>query len=166
MQMMMPVFGGPPQNALLRAALSEKCQDELKQPAGGVGPMREIPMIPCPDREHAQPIQRDADRNRLPGDTGPERGNAAQVDQYERKGGRIDDVVMSMVDIAVGHVSDFPCDFLRASRLPLQRMSAVPPSWRRVIKSHRTRSTKLEIWRRASSGAPSAARPIRNSINQ
>src|SRR3954452_431553 len=123
MQMMMPVFGGPPQNALLRTALSEKCQDELKQSAGGVGPMRKIPVIPCPDREHAEPIQRDADRNRLPGDAGPERGRAAQVDQYERKDGRINDVVMSVVNIAVGHISGFPCGFLRASRLPLQRTS-------------------------------------------
>src|SRR5215211_1509714 len=133
MQMVMPVFGGPPQNALLGAALSEKCQDELEQPAGGVGPMRKVPVIPRPDRKHAEPIKRDADRDRLPGDAGPERGRAAQVDQHEREDVRIDDVVMSIIDVAVGHVSGFTCGFWRASRLPLQGTSAVPPSWRRVI---------------------------------
>jgi len=129
--MVMPVFGGPPQNALLRAALSEKRQDELKQPAGGIGPMRKVPVIPRPDREHAEPIKCDADRNRLPGDAGPERGRAAQVDQHERNSGRIDDVVMSVINVAVGHVNGFSSVFLHASRLPLQSTSAFPPSWRR-----------------------------------
>src|SRR5882757_4988242 len=170
MQMMMPVFGGPPQNALLRTALSEKCQDELKQSAGGVGPVRKVPVIPRPDREHAEPIKRDANRNRLPGDAGPERGRAAQVDQHERNSGRIDDVIMSVIDVAVRHINGFPYGFLRASWLPLQNTSAFPPSWRRVIKSHRTRSTKLEIWRRGSSvrhAKRSKAKSVgRNSIDQ
>jgi hypothetical protein len=36
------------------------------------------------------------------------------VDQHEREDVRIDDVVMSIIGVAVGHVSGFPCDFLLA----------------------------------------------------
>jgi hypothetical protein len=52
MQMMVSVFGRPPQNALLGAALSERRKDELKQPAGRVGSMREVPMVSRADCEH------------------------------------------------------------------------------------------------------------------
>ena len=79
MQMMVPVFRGPPQNTLLGAALSEERKDELKEPARRIGPVREIPMISRPDPEHAQPVQRNADCNRLPCDACPERSNATEV---------------------------------------------------------------------------------------
>ena len=85
MQMMMPVLGRPPQNALLGAALSERRKDELKQSAGGVGPMREVPMIARTDREHAQPIDRYTENGRLPCNAGPECRGASQMDQCKWK---------------------------------------------------------------------------------
>jgi hypothetical protein len=65
MQVVVPVLGGPPQNALLRAAQGEKREDELKHSAGRVGPMRKVAMVARTDSKDAQPIKRHADRNIL-----------------------------------------------------------------------------------------------------
>jgi hypothetical protein len=105
MQVVVPVLGGPPQNALLRAAQGEKCEDELKHSAGGVGPMRKVAVVTRADGKDAQPIKRHADRNVLPGDTGPDRCEAGQMHQHEREGGRINDVVVRSFDIW-SHISD------------------------------------------------------------
>src|SRR6202011_521749 len=56
--------------------------------------MREIAMIAGSDREDAQPIEPDRGRDRSPGDTGPDGGEADEMDDDEGNGGRIDDVVM------------------------------------------------------------------------
>jgi hypothetical protein len=53
-----------------------------------------------------KPVQRHADRNRLPGDAGPVRGNAAEVQQDEGQGGRIHDVVMRVGSVTgAGHLA-------------------------------------------------------------
>ena len=63
--------------------------------------MREIAMIAGADGKHAQPIERDADRDRLPGDAGPDRRDAGEMHQHERDRGRIDDVAMGVVGVRV-----------------------------------------------------------------
>ena len=75
--MVMPVFGGPPDDALLRGGLGQEGEDELKRPARRIGAVREIAMIAGADGEDAQPIERDANGQRLPGDAGPDRREAA-----------------------------------------------------------------------------------------
>jgi hypothetical protein len=60
MQVVVAVLGGPPENALLGAALSEESQTELKHPTGGVGAVREVAVISRADREDAQPVKRQA----------------------------------------------------------------------------------------------------------
>jgi hypothetical protein len=94
MQVMVAMLGGPPQHALLHAALRHEGQDELKRPAGRIGAVREIAMVAGPDEEDAHPIERDADHQRLPGDAGPQRGHAREMDEHERDGARIDDIVV------------------------------------------------------------------------
>ena len=105
MQMVMPVLGRPPQNTLLGATLSEEGEEELKDPAGRVGSMREVPVVPRPYRKDAQPIQRRTNCDSLPRDTRPDRRDAAQMYQYEWKNGRIDDVIMLAINVDIrGHV--------------------------------------------------------------
>jgi len=96
MQMVMPVFGSPPEDALLRTGLREKCQDELKKSTGGVGPMREVSMVPGPDCKKAYPIEHKADDEGLPGYAGPDCRKAQHVHDNEGNGGRIDDIFVSV----------------------------------------------------------------------
>src|SRR6266700_133508 len=102
MQMVMPMFGSPPQNALLSAALGEEGKDELKQPARRVGPVREVPVIPGPDPKHARPIQNRANCNRLPRDAGRDRREAPNVNQQKRKDLRVHDVVVFANRVDIG----------------------------------------------------------------
>jgi hypothetical protein len=81
MQMVMPMFRGPPEDAFLCAALGEEREEELKYPASRVGSVREVPMIPSADREHARPIENHANCNRLPCNARPDRRDAPYVDQ-------------------------------------------------------------------------------------
>src|SRR5205085_8051382 len=69
----------------------------LEGAAGRERTMREIAMIAGADGEHAQPIERDADRDRLPGDAGPDRGHTGEMHQHERDGGWINDVAVLIV---------------------------------------------------------------------
>ena len=78
-QVVMTMLGGPPQNAFLRARLGQKREDELKRPAGRIGAMREIPVVPGADRKDAQPIKRCAKCNGLPGDAGPDSREAGEM---------------------------------------------------------------------------------------
>src|SRR6266571_6438607 len=96
-KMMMAVFGSPPKNALLSAALGEEGKDELEHPACSVSPMREVPMISASDCKHAQPIQSGANCNGLPRDARPDRRDASGVDQYKRQDLRIHDVVVFLL---------------------------------------------------------------------
>jgi hypothetical protein len=106
MQMVMPVLGGPPQNALLGAALRKARKNELKGPASRVGAVREVAMVPRPDPEHPQAVQRGAYRDGLPRYARPDRRNAAEMDQEEGQHGRIHDVVMFIIGGNIGrHVS-------------------------------------------------------------
>src|SRR5262249_42205663 len=104
MPMVVPVLGGPPQYAALRRALRERSEHELGDAAGRVGAVREVSMISGPDGEDSQPIKPDADRNRLPGDPGPDGANAGEVHEHERYCGRIDDVVLLTIGFAYGIV--------------------------------------------------------------
>src|SRR6476659_3908485 len=106
MQMVMPLLGRPPDDALLRGRLGHECENELKRPAGRIGAVREIAMVSGHDGKDAQPIERNADGQRLPGDARPDRREAAEMDEYEGNSRRIDDVVMQFVGIGVrGHRS-------------------------------------------------------------
>src|SRR5581483_6355825 len=93
-EVMVAMFRRPPNHALLRAALGKKSEDELEHPARRERPMRELTMIPRTDGKDAQPVERDADRHGLPGDARPDCGKAGEMHQYERNGGRIDDIVV------------------------------------------------------------------------
>src|SRR5262245_41942592 len=102
---MMAMLGRPPQYALLRGALREQCEHELERAAGRVGAMREVAMVAGADRKDAQPIEPDAEHDRLPGDAGPDRGNAGKMHHHEWDGGRIDDiVVLALVHGAGGFI--------------------------------------------------------------
>src|SRR5262249_44691575 len=103
MPMMMPMLGRPPEDALLGAGLGEQGEDELEQPAGGIGAVREVAVIACPDGEDAQPVQPQAERQVLPGDAEPDRGEAAQMDHHEGQGGWIDNVIALAIGLG-GHV--------------------------------------------------------------
>src|SRR4029079_4665388 len=85
-QMVMPVLRSPPDDALLRSGLGHEREDELEGPARRIGPVREIAMIACADGEDAQPIERDANSERLPGDAGPDCSEAAEMDEDEGNG--------------------------------------------------------------------------------
>src|SRR5262245_66464875 len=92
--MMMAMLCCPPQHALLRGALREEREHQLKCAARRVGAMREVAMVAGADRKDAQPIEHDAEHDRLPGDAGPDRRNAGKMHHHAWDGGRIDDVVV------------------------------------------------------------------------
>ncbi len=96
-QVMMPMLGGPPQHALLRRRLRQHREHELECAAGREGAMGEIAVIAGADREDPQPVEHEADRDRRPGNTGPDGGDAGDVHEDEGNGGRIDDVVVHRV---------------------------------------------------------------------
>ena len=52
-------------------------------------------MVPGRHDEHTDDVHRDADDDGLRGYSGPERCEAGEVDEEERNGVRIDDVVVS-----------------------------------------------------------------------
>ena len=56
--------------------------------------MREVAVIPGSDREDPEPVQGEADRDRLPGHSRPDGRHASEVDEHERDGRWIDDVVV------------------------------------------------------------------------
>src|SRR3546814_12887947 len=85
------MLGGPPQNALLCGALREEGEDELERPVRHIGAMREIAVIACGDREHAQPVEADAESESRPGDAGPDSGEASEMHEHEGNGGGIGD---------------------------------------------------------------------------
>ena len=99
------MLGGPPQHALLRRRLRKHREHELEYAAGRIGAMREVAMVAGADTEHAQPIERYANRDRLPRDAGPERRDAGEVHQHEWDRRRIDDVAMDVVVIGMGIVA-------------------------------------------------------------
>ena len=122
MQVMMAMLGRPPEHALLGRALGQEGEHELERAAGRVGAMREIAMIAGADGEHPQPIERDAERDRLPGDAGPDRRDAGEMHQHERDGGRIDDVaVIVVVGVARSAAARGGHGFIRCSLGAIER---------------------------------------------
>src|SRR5262245_41200001 len=107
-QVMMAVLGGPPQHALLRRALRQQGKNELEGAAGREGAMREVAMIAGPDSEDAQPIEHEANGNRLPSDAGPDRRRAGEMHQHEGDGGGIDDVAVGVARLVFGRSSFCP----------------------------------------------------------
>src|SRR5208337_2963018 len=89
-EMVIAVVARPPQHALLRRALRQRGENELKGAAGLESAMREIAMVAGPDGENPQPVEADADRQRLHSDAGPDRPKARQMHKDEGHGGRID----------------------------------------------------------------------------
>src|SRR5262245_56942904 len=112
MQMVMPVSGGPRDDTLLRRRMGDERENGLERAARGIGAAREGSRVPGPDSKDAEPIKRYADGKRLPGDTSPERCEAAEMNQDEGYGRRVDDVVMIFVSIGFESHS---CDLSRRS---------------------------------------------------
>src|SRR5262249_60841699 len=83
-EVMVSVLGGPPQHALLRRALRQNREQELERAAGRIGAMREVTVIAGADREDAQPVEPDAEKDRGPRDASPERREAGEMYQHER----------------------------------------------------------------------------------
>ena len=81
MAVMPPVLGRPPQHAALGRGLGQEGEQELSDAAGLVGAMREVAVIPGPDPEHPQHVQRAAEDQRRRRDPGPDRGEAGQMHQ-------------------------------------------------------------------------------------
>src|SRR4051794_22768511 len=93
MQMVMTMLRRPPQHAFLRGALREERQDKLKRPAGRISAMREVPMIPGANGKDADHIQDYADQKGLPADPRPDRPETGEMNEYERDGRWVDDIV-------------------------------------------------------------------------
>jgi hypothetical protein len=81
--MVMAVFRRPPLHALLRRTLRHRGEHKLEHTAGRIRPMREVAMVPGADGEHARPIEDHGNRDRLPGDAGPEGTKTGEVHQNE-----------------------------------------------------------------------------------
>ncbi len=109
MEVVVAVLRSPPQHALLGAALGDERQDELERSAGRIGLVRKQPVIARADGEDAQPIEADTQRHGLPGDARPDRREAGQVYQDERKRRGIDDVVVFGIDVGVGGQAVLRC---------------------------------------------------------
>jgi hypothetical protein len=141
MQVMMAVLGRPPQNALLGAAQGEKREHELKHPARRIGPMRKVTVIARADGEDAQPVQDDANGDGRPRDAGPDRRDAGEMNQNEREGGRIDDVIRLAVDLdVVGGPVQEPCSAL----LPLSCRSHLCLTFCHAVARFRCKQCRKE----------------------
>ena len=96
-EMVEAVLGSPPEHALLGRALRHEGQDELKGPTGGKGAVGKIAVIAGADREHPDPIESHPDSDGLPGHARPDGREAGEMDEKERDGLRIDDVIVIIV---------------------------------------------------------------------
>src|SRR5207248_2291586 len=82
-----------------------------------IRPVREIAVIARTDPEDAHPIERDADRQRLPGHPGPDRGETGEMHQHEGDCRRIQDVV-AVVFRGVVHIGIRVAHFHPRTRSP------------------------------------------------
>ena len=60
--------------------------------------MREIAVVPGADREDSQPIEADSNRDRLRRNSGPEGSKACEVEENERHGGRIQNILRRVME--------------------------------------------------------------------
>jgi hypothetical protein len=107
MQVVMPVHGSPPKQALLRARLGQDSENELECAAGRERAMREVPVVSRHDAEHAQQVQRRAKHKGLPRDSGPDRCEAGQVSRHKWNGRWIHEIGMFAFEGA-RHVGAYP----------------------------------------------------------
>ena len=94
MQVMMAMLGCPPQHAFLGRALRQDGERELERAAGPVGAMREVAVVAGADGENPQPVEEEAEYERLVGHAGPQGSDAREVHEDEGNGRRIHDVGM------------------------------------------------------------------------
>src|ERR1041385_1439895 len=94
MEMVVTVLGRPPENALLGSALREKCEDELESPVRRVGTVGEIPVVAGTYPKDPEPVECHPEHDRLQGHARPEGGETAQVNEQERYGRWIENVVV------------------------------------------------------------------------
>ena len=94
MQVMMAMLGCPPQHAFLGRALRQDGERELERAAGPVGAMREVAVVAGTDGEDPQPVEEEAEYERVVGHAGPQGGDAREVHEDEGNGRRIHDVGM------------------------------------------------------------------------
>src|SRR5262249_2313235 len=69
MVVMVAMMRRPPQRAFLKARLREAREDELKPAARPIRSMREVAVIAARHTEHADVVERDCEREALPGPT-------------------------------------------------------------------------------------------------
>ncbi len=84
MLVMMPVMIGPPEGAALHRGGAEEGEEELADPRGAVGLVREVPVVDAGDREHADEVQGDGRPDREGTGSGPDCAQAAQVQDDKR----------------------------------------------------------------------------------
>ena len=149
------MFRGPPKDAFLGAALGKECKDELKRPACRISSMREVAMISGRDRKHAQPVQKDANCNRLPCDARPDRRHAPCVDKQKREDLRVHDVVVFLIRNGIGgHSGNLNCFNARNGRRRTDQASV----------------SDLGLWRAFAHGVtrrtPRPGEPVAGSRNQ
>ena len=110
MDVVVAVLGRPPQHALLGGALREAGEDELECPTRGEGAVRKIAMVGRADGEDPHGIEREADPQRGGAHARPDGGETGEVDQHERNGGGVEDVVVIVVGVRfVGHGHPLRC---------------------------------------------------------
>jgi len=85
MLVMMPMMRCPPQRSLLHCRTTEPRQDELKNPACPIGPVREVAVIAGGYAEHADHIQSETQPNSFPRDSSEESGQANHMNSNERQ---------------------------------------------------------------------------------
>jgi hypothetical protein len=109
-EVMMTMFGRPPQDVALHRALREASQDELERPARREGPMREIAVITGTDRKDADDIEAQANPQRRRAHAGPDRGEGGEVKKHKGDGRGIENVVMKLSSVCLLR-HEWPCVF-------------------------------------------------------
>src|SRR5262249_5764665 len=84
------------------------------------------------DAEDAQPVERDAERDRGPADAGPERRQAGEMHQHERDGRRIHDVVVLVLASRIARSGRINVAIARREEVRLWRAQGCGRSGARV----------------------------------
>lgn len=86
MAMVMPMIGGPPEDAFLAGCLRRKGQKELPQAIYFERAMAEVTVVAGSDGEHAHGVEHSHQRDPLPAESNKENREATCVDQKKRNG--------------------------------------------------------------------------------
>ena len=84
--MVVPVVSGPPNGAALDRRGPQEAHQKLDRAAGGESFMAEVPVVKAGDREHADDVHDQAQRESGPGKSNPKDGEACHMEKYVRDG--------------------------------------------------------------------------------